>query len=267
MFWWLPRRRARIKRLDAEAEALICELGVDAYAEARRKEYEASSDIIAKDWGRVAVVVAKRTGLDVMHTRPRDADVALGNEPVAPSELRSNCEPSPLDRLNSSVFARSQQFRVQFVGAARGREPLLLKEVGIEAADVSAAVVAAASLALPPKTNGLHILDREGRVVFARERTNPRLRSLSRLEPQVAVSGLRPRGLSQWRRALKTKHLYLSYVHNVQTRRREQAVQHHAGWNKLGDKPSGSQFALVGQALRAFETMKHWRRSPRAQDA
>jgi hypothetical protein len=52
MFWWLPRRRARIKRLDAEAEALICELGVDAYAEARRKEYEASSDIIAKDWGR-----------------------------------------------------------------------------------------------------------------------------------------------------------------------------------------------------------------------
>jgi hypothetical protein len=174
--------------------------------------------------------------------------------------------PNPV-RLNSSFFARSQQFRVQFVGAARGREPLLLKEVGIEAADVSAAVVAAASLALPPKTNGLHILDREGRVVFARERTNPRLQSLSRLEPQVAVSGLRPRGLSQWRRALKTKHLYLSYVHNVQTRRREQAVQHHAGWNKLGDKLSGSQFALVGQALRAFETMKHWRRSPRAQNA
>jgi hypothetical protein len=61
--------------------------------------------------------------------------------------------------------------------------------------------------------------------------------------------------------------MFLSYVHNVQTRRREQAVQHHAGWNKLGDKLSGSQFALVGQALRAFETMKHWRRSPRAQDA
>jgi hypothetical protein len=247
---------------------LICELGADAYAEARRKECEASSDTIAKDWGRVAVVVAKRTGLDVMHTRPRDADVALGNGPVAPSEPRSNSEPSPLNRLNSSVFTRSRQFRVQFVGAARGREPLLLKEVGIEAADVSAAVVAAASLALPPKTNGLRILDREGRVVFARERTNPRLESLSRLEPEVAVSGLRPRGLSQWRRALKTKqHLYLSYVHNVQTRRREQAVQHHAGWNKLGDKLSGSQFALVGQALRAFETMKHWRRSPRAQDA
>ena len=104
MFWWLPRRRARIKRLDAEAEALICELGVDAYAEARRKEYEASSDIIAKDWGRVAVVVAKRTGLDVMHTGSRDADVALGNEPVAPSELRSNSEPSPLDRVRRQMI-------------------------------------------------------------------------------------------------------------------------------------------------------------------
>ena len=161
---------------------MICELGVDAYAAARRKEYEASSDTIARDWGRVAVAVAKRTGLDVARRRLWDADVALGNEPVAPSELRSNSEPGPLDRLNSSVFTRSPQFRVQFVGAARGREPLLFKEVGIEAADVSAAVVAAASLALPPKTKGLHILDREGRVVFARDRTNPRLRSLSRPE-------------------------------------------------------------------------------------
>jgi hypothetical protein len=120
---------------------------------------------------------------------------------------------------------------------------------------------------LPTKTNGLHILDREGRVVFARERTNPRSQSLSRLEPQVALSGVGPWGLSQWRRAVKTKHLFLSYVHNVQTRRREQAVQHHARWKKLGDKMSGSHFALVGQALRAFEAMKHWRRSPRAQDA
>jgi hypothetical protein len=182
MFWWLPRRRARIKRLDDEAEALICELGVDAYAEARRKEYEASSDAIARDWGRVAVAVAKRTGLNVVHKIPPDADVALEDEPVAPSEFRSNSAPSSLDDLNSSVSARPQQFRVQFVGAARGREPLLLKEVEIKAADVSAAVVAAASLALPPKTNGLHIVDREGRVVFARERTGPRLRSLGRPE-------------------------------------------------------------------------------------
>ena len=42
-----------------------------------KRSTKQSSDIIAKDWGRVAVVVAKRTGLDVMHTGPRDADVAL----------------------------------------------------------------------------------------------------------------------------------------------------------------------------------------------
>ena len=280
MSWRLPRRRARIKRLDAEAEALICELGVDAYAEARNREYEASSDAIARDWARVAVAVAKHARIDVTHRRPGDADggkrlnldvlvaatVALGNEPVAPSEFRSSSEPSLLDRLNSSVFARPQQFRVQFVGATGGREPLLLKEVGIEAADVSAAVVAAASLTLPPKTNGLHILDREGRVVFARERTNPRLQSRSRLDPRDSLSGLRSLGLSQWGRAVKTKHLFLSYVHNVQTRRSGQAVQHHAGWDKLGEKMGGSHFVLVGQALRAFETMEHWRRSPRGQD-
>jgi hypothetical protein len=197
MFWWLPRPRARIKRLDTEADALICGLGVDAYAEARRKECEASSDTIARDWGRVAAAVAKRTGLDVVHRRRRDADLALGSEPVAPSQLRPNSEPGSLDRLNGSVFARPQQFRVQFVGAARGREPLLLKEAGVDAADVSAAVVAAASLTLPPKTNGLHILDREGRVVFVRARTNPRLQSLSRQEPQVSLSDRRPWGLSR----------------------------------------------------------------------
>jgi hypothetical protein len=194
---------------------LIRELGVEAYAEARRKEYEASSDAIATDWGRVAMAVAKRTGLDVVHRTPG----ALGNEPVAPSELRSNSEPSPRDHLNSSVFTQPQQFRVQYIGAARGREPLLLKEIGIDAADVSAAVVAAASLTLPPRTNGLHILDREGRVVFARERTSPRLGSLSRREPQVSLSGLRPWGLSQWRRAVETNHLFLSYVRNIQRRR------------------------------------------------
>jgi hypothetical protein len=190
-------------------------------------EHEASSDTIARDWARVAMVVAKRTGLDVVHRAMRDADVELENESVASWALRSSFEPSLLDHLNSSVFARSQQFRVQFVGAARGREPLLLKEVGIEAADMSAAVVAAASLVLPPKTNGLHILDREGRVVFARERTNPRLQSLSWPEPQLALSGARHWGLSQWRRAIRTKHLFLSYVHNVQTRRRhrEQAMR------------------------------------------
>jgi hypothetical protein len=49
-----------------------------------------------------------------------------------------------------------------------------LTEKHIEAADTSAAIVAAANTKWPPRTIGLHILDREGREVFAREKANRR---------------------------------------------------------------------------------------------
>jgi hypothetical protein len=61
MLWWLPRRRERIISIDAEAEALISGLGFDAYDEARRREIEASSDAIARDWDRVAQAIAQKT--------------------------------------------------------------------------------------------------------------------------------------------------------------------------------------------------------------
>ena len=41
---------------------LIGELGVEAYAEARRREYEFSGDAIALWWSRVALAVAHKTG-------------------------------------------------------------------------------------------------------------------------------------------------------------------------------------------------------------
>lgn len=228
MLWLLPRPRARIKRLNAQAEALISELGIDAYAEARRRELEASSEAFARDWGRVARAIVKRTSLDALHKTPKGADVTLG-ESVAPSEPRSRSELRLLDRLNGAVLARPQQFRVQFVGAARGREPLILKEVGIEAADVSTAVVAAASLGLPPRTNGLHILDREGREVFARDRAKPRLRLLGRPKPQAALSTVRSLALSQWRRTVETTHLLLNYVRNAEVQRRISRCRSGAG--------------------------------------
>jgi hypothetical protein len=49
-----------------------------------------------------------------------------------------------------------------------------LTEVEIQAADVSAAIVAAAKVALPPRTIGLRILDGEDREVFARQRADRR---------------------------------------------------------------------------------------------
>ncbi len=62
MLPWLPRRRARIESIAAEAEALVRDLGEDAYNEARRREHEASSDEIARDWGFVALAVARHSG-------------------------------------------------------------------------------------------------------------------------------------------------------------------------------------------------------------
>jgi hypothetical protein len=54
---WLARRRARIERADAEAEALICDFGDEAYSEARRREREASSEEIVQNWTRIALTV------------------------------------------------------------------------------------------------------------------------------------------------------------------------------------------------------------------
>ena len=45
MLSWLRRRRARIERIEAEAEALIRNLGDWAYSEARRWEHEASQHV------------------------------------------------------------------------------------------------------------------------------------------------------------------------------------------------------------------------------
>jgi hypothetical protein len=46
-----------------------------------------------------------------------------------------------------------------------------MTEKPIEAADTSAAIVATANTAWPPQTIGLRIIDRDGREVFAREKT------------------------------------------------------------------------------------------------
>jgi hypothetical protein len=108
--WLLPRRPARIKRLGDEAEALILEFGVDAYAEARRKEFEASSDTIARDWDRIAVAIAKRTSLKVVQGTPSDPDLVLASEPVG--EPRPSSGSRPLAHSNRSVRARPHQFRV-----------------------------------------------------------------------------------------------------------------------------------------------------------
>jgi hypothetical protein len=82
------------------------------------------------------------------------------------------------------------------VSAARGGEPCILKEVGVEVPDISAAIVAAANLTMPPKTSGLRILDREGREVFARWKADPTPTAISQLDrraPLAVVARVRRR--------------------------------------------------------------------------
>jgi hypothetical protein len=48
--------------VSSAAEALISDLGGEAYAVARRRVEEASSDRLARDWSEVALVIARKTG-------------------------------------------------------------------------------------------------------------------------------------------------------------------------------------------------------------
>ena len=57
------RQRSHELRLEigAEADALLSQLGVEAYQAARQRAYEASSDAMARDWSGVAAAIQRRT--------------------------------------------------------------------------------------------------------------------------------------------------------------------------------------------------------------
>jgi len=155
MLEWLFWHLERIERIHGVAGALISEFGVEAYAEARRREREANSAATARDWRRVASVIArrtsKRTALDTA-TRPTLLEYESVGEPTW------------------VISEQSQPFRIQFVCRTPDHGLTNLTEKHIQAADKSAAIVAAANTEWPPQTIGLRILDREGREVFAREK-------------------------------------------------------------------------------------------------
>ena len=69
------RQRSHELRLEigAEADALLSQLGVEAYRAARRRACEASSDAMAQDWSGVA---ARSTPslLDTVQTADRGGD-------------------------------------------------------------------------------------------------------------------------------------------------------------------------------------------------
>ena len=171
---WAPSKRARMERIDAEAEALIRELGDCAYQEARRREHEASSDAIADDWAEVARAVARKTGsrvgLNLSTQLEMNTFFVLDREPGPAREARPRPEPEPERQSKPASVPTPQPFRIQFMGAATDSGPSILREDEIRASDVSAAIIAAAIAAWPPRTTALRILDREGRQVFGRQK-------------------------------------------------------------------------------------------------
>ena len=177
---WLPHRRARMERPDAEAEELIRESGDDAYFEAIRRENEASSDAIAEEWSSVALAVAHKlktsTEVDPTTRIAMNALFVPDRKPSAGRLPRGRSERRRVDEADRIPPPKPQQFRIQFVCAAVDRGAPTLRELPIEAADVSAAIVTAAKTPWPDRTIALRILDRDGREVFARQKTSTTLK-------------------------------------------------------------------------------------------
>jgi hypothetical protein len=81
---------------------------------------------------------------------------------------------APARELKRVLDPKPRRFRIQFPGVSPDRGPSILREVEIEVVDVSAAIIAAANIAWPPRRIGLRILDSEGREVFSRQKVNRR---------------------------------------------------------------------------------------------
>jgi hypothetical protein len=173
MVFGTSRRRAKLEGIEAAAEALIRDLGDDAYREALSREHEAGSDALARDWADVARAVARKTGsrfgFDLSTQLAMNTFFVLDREPgqARKSQLR---ESEPGHQSDQKVPS-PQPFRVQFIGGTPDSGPSILREVEIRASDVSAAIIAASMAAWPPKTIELQILDRDGQKVFERQKS------------------------------------------------------------------------------------------------
>lgn len=163
-----------MERIDDEAEALIRDLGDQAYQEARRREHEAGSESIAEDWALVARAVARKTGsrvgLNLTTQLEMNTFFVLDREPGVAHKARPRPEPEAERQPTAAGVPTPQPFRIQFMGAGTDSTPSVLREDEIRASDVSAAIIAAAIASWPPKTIGLRILDHDGHEVFGRQK-------------------------------------------------------------------------------------------------
>jgi hypothetical protein len=176
MLGWLRRRRERIEHIEAEAEALVDELGFGAYAEARLKEREANDFSELRYWSQVALAIARKVGkrvaLDSATRMTIGADFARMLETAPPDEGgRPQLE-------NPGSFppekAQASPFRLQFLGASSHSSWAILGVVDVRAPDVSAAIREAAHVAWPPRAIGFRLIDHQGREIFGATASGPR---------------------------------------------------------------------------------------------
>jgi hypothetical protein len=81
-------RREWIQQIEAEADAFICDFGVQAHSVARRWERETDSLIMARVWNRVALIVARSRSARIALRVSRTARAALSRPAPA---LRGSC--------------------------------------------------------------------------------------------------------------------------------------------------------------------------------
>ena len=101
----------------------------------RRREDEASSDKIARDWGLVALAVARQIGeredVDPLVRLAMNAVLVPDREKAASREPQSLPELRRADELTRTFAATTHPFRIQYVGAAPDHGSTTLKEVEI----------------------------------------------------------------------------------------------------------------------------------------
>ncbi len=177
MFGWLRRRRETAKLVEAEAESIIRAYGVEAYAEARRREREAKTKDEAKNWSRVAMAIArktsKRVGVDTATRMAADANMAASFESSVSTPSATATKIDPLDELvRLTSDGAPPKFRIQFLALARNRQPTVLDEVEVWTEDVSTAIREAMHIPWPPGAVGFRIVDRNGREVLQGQEAN-----------------------------------------------------------------------------------------------
>jgi hypothetical protein len=155
----------------ADADQLMSNFRVRAYAEARQRQRQATVAEAIAHWGLVANLIARRRdGSDAGESSTRsdlDAPGRRGRERgVRPADRFF--EVDPLDELERILAVRPQRFRLQFFGVGADQGPTVLAETEILAADVSSAIREAVEARWPPRAAGLRLLDLEGQEIFER---------------------------------------------------------------------------------------------------